>query len=113
MGCQRWKTGCYGCPQKREYPASLLLDNSKANYEKKKALFTGIPNLTLVTPSHWLENLVRQSFLGEYPVEVIYNQINREIMANGIGHHWMVGYGDFHKELERFCKIKGIRYYEI
>ena len=79
VGCQRWKTGCYGCPQKREYPASLLLDNSKANYEKKKALFTGIPNLTLVTPSHWLENLVRQSFLGEYPVEVIYNQINREI----------------------------------
>ena len=45
----------------------------------------------------------------EKPVE----QINEEIMANGIGHHWMVGYGDFRKELERFCKIKGIRYYEI
>jgi len=45
----------------------------------------------------------------EKPVE----QINEEIMANGIGHHWMVGYGDFHKELERFCKIKGIRYFEI
>ena len=45
----------------------------------------------------------------EKPVE----QMNEEIMANGIGHHWMVGYGDFRKELERFCKIKGIRYYEI
>lgn len=45
----------------------------------------------------------------EKPVE----QINEEIMANGIGHHWMVGYGDFRKELARFCKIKGIRYYEI
>ena len=45
----------------------------------------------------------------EKPVE----QINEEIMAHGIGHHWMVGYGDFRKELERFCRIKGIQYYQI
>ncbi len=36
-------------------------------------------------------------------------EINEEIMANGIGHHWMVGYGDYVEELKRFCKIKGIR----
>lgn len=40
-------------------------------------------------------------------------EINEEIMANGIGHHWMVGYGDFRKELRNFCKIKGMKYYEI
>ena len=40
-------------------------------------------------------------------------QINEEIMANGIGHHWMVGYGDYRNELRNFCKIKGIKYYEI
>lgn len=45
----------------------------------------------------------------EKPVE----QINQEIMANGIGHHWMVGYGDFRNELRNFCKIQGIKYYEI
>ena len=45
----------------------------------------------------------------EKPVE----QINEEIMANGIGHHWMVGYGDFRNELRNFCKIQGIKYYEI
>ena len=45
----------------------------------------------------------------EKPVE----QINEEIMANGIGHHWMVGYGDFRNELRSFCKIQGIKYYEI
>lgn len=45
----------------------------------------------------------------EKPVETI----NEEIMKNGIGHHWMVGYGDFSKELRTFCKIRGIRYYEI
>ena len=45
----------------------------------------------------------------EKPVE----QINEEIMANGIGHHWMVGYGDLRAELRNFCKIQGIKYYEI
>ncbi len=43
------------------------------------------------------------------PVE----QINEEIMANGIGHHWMVAYGDLSEELKRFCKIRNIRCYEI
>ena len=79
VGCDKWKTGCHHCPQKGEYPASLLLDNSRKNYERKKALFTGIGDMTIITPSHWLANLVRQSFLGEYPVEVVYNEINRDI----------------------------------
>ena len=77
--CDRWKTGCHDCPQKHSYPASLLLDRSRSNYERKKALFTGIPNLTLTVPSHWLEKRAKQSFLQEYPVEVVYNTVNREI----------------------------------
>ena len=40
-------------------------------------------------------------------------QINREIVENGIGHHWMVGYGNFADELRRFCKLQNIRLYEI
>lgn len=79
IGCDRWKTGCHDCPQKREYPASLLLDNSRNNYKEKRRLFTGIPNMTLITPSQWLANLVKQSFLGEYPVEVVYNTVNTEV----------------------------------
>ena len=77
--CEKWKTGCYGCPQKREYPASFGLDQSRQNYRKKKALFTGIPNLTVITPSQWLCDQVRQSFLREYPVEVRYNTINTDV----------------------------------
>ncbi len=41
------------------------------------------------------------------------SQINREIMKNGIGHHWMVAYGDFGEELKYFCKINGICVYEL
>ena len=77
--CDKWKTGCHHCPEKGSYPASLLLDGSRSNYEKKKQLFTGIPNLSLIVPSHWLEKRVKESFLKEYPVEVVYNTINQEI----------------------------------
>ncbi len=77
--CSKWKTGCEHCPQKGSYPVSRGLDNSRKNYENKKRLFTGIPNVTLMVPSHWLEKRVKQSFLKDYPLEVVYNTINREI----------------------------------
>lgn len=79
VGCEKWRTGCYACPQLKEYPASILMDSSKWNYEKKKELFTGVRNMTLITPSKWLADLVQQSFLKEYPVEVVYNTINTEV----------------------------------
>ena len=55
------------------------MDNSRENYETKKYHFTGIPNMTLVVPSQWLADRVRESFLKEYPVEVVYNTVNRDV----------------------------------
>ena len=77
--CDRWKTGCERCPEKKRYPASLLLDNSKDNYARKRAAFTGVKNMTLITPSRWLADLVKESFLREYPVEVHYNTIDTDV----------------------------------
>lgn len=77
--CEKWKTGCANCPQKDRYPASVLKDNSKQNYARKKAAFTGVHDMTLITPSQWLANLVKRSFLGEYPIEVHYNTIDTNI----------------------------------
>lgn len=79
VGCEKWKTGCYDCPEKKSYPSSRLLDKSKQNYLKKKEIFTGVKNMTIVTPSNWLAELVRESFLGEYPVKVINNGIDLKI----------------------------------
>lgn len=79
VGCERWKTGCHHCPEKKTYPSSILRDNSEKNFIWKKNLFTGIPNLNLRVPSNWLKERVEQSFLGEYPVEVVYNTVNREV----------------------------------
>ena len=75
INCERWEKGCYKCPNLREYPKSFT-DYSKINWFKKRKLFTKIPNLTIVTPSHWLAGLVKRSFLKAYPVTVIHNGID-------------------------------------
>ena len=76
VGCEKWKTQCGKCPAKREYPPSFVFDRSTWNYQKKEQLFSSIENVTLVTPSQWLADLVKQSFLQDKPVEVIPNGID-------------------------------------
>ena len=75
-GCEKWKTECNTCPLKKDYPTSLVMDNSKKNYQQKKELFTKPQNITFVTPSNWLKDLTEKSFLGKYPVKVINNGID-------------------------------------
>lgn len=79
VGCDKWKDGCKHCPQKGEYPASSVLDNSEDNYCRKRKAFSGVENLTIITPSQWLEGLVKQSFLRKYPVEVQYNTVDKTV----------------------------------
>ena len=75
IGCDKWKTGCGKCPQKCSYE-TVWIDKSKRNYARKKQSFTGVKDMTLVTPSKWLADLVGQSFLNGYPVKVIPNGID-------------------------------------
>ncbi len=96
--CEKWKTGCFSCPEKGSYPASAGLDNSRKNYLRKKAAFTGVRNLTLIVPSRWLEGLVKQSFLKDYPVEVCFNTINKEIFRPTPG-YFRVKYGLENKKI--------------
>lgn len=76
MKCDKWKTGCYQCCQKNRYPKSLFCDRSRKNYLQKKQIFTGVRDMTIITPSKWLEELVKESFLGEYKTEVVYNTVD-------------------------------------
>lgn len=76
--CEGWKSGCGSCKEyKRTYPYALFRNNTRQNYERKRAAFTGVPDLTVVVPSRWLAKEVKTSFLKEYPVQVIYNGIDR------------------------------------
>ena len=76
--CDKWKTGCYGCKQYKDYPASIF-DNSKLMWKLKKKWFTGVKNMTIVTPSKWLAGLVKESYLNEYTVRVINNGIDLNV----------------------------------
>lgn len=76
VGCYKWKSGCYDCPNKHSYPKTWFFDQSSKNYEDKKRIFNGVNNLTIVTPSYWLADLVKNSFLKSYPVNTIHNGID-------------------------------------
>lgn len=98
VGCDKWRLGCFDCPEKKEYPTSFFMDNSEMNFIKKKELFTGVKDLTIITPSKWLANLVEQSFLGKYPIKVIHNGINLDIFKPTIN-------DDFRKEYNLINKF--------
>lgn len=78
--CQLWKTGCHPpCPCKRNYPKSVFVDASSRNWTLKKNLFTSLHNITLVPVSEWLSVLLQQSFLRDFPIQVIHNGIDLEV----------------------------------
>lgn len=74
--CNKWRTECYNCPEKRSYPTSWLMDRSKKNYINKKQNFSAIKNLTIVPVSNWLGGIVQNSFLKDKRVNVIHNGID-------------------------------------
>ena len=92
--CSLWKTGCGNCPQKEYMPGTWFFDMSAWNYRRKKRLFTGIRNMTIVTPSIWLKELVSESFLQMYPTIVINNGIDLRLFKPTEG--------------ETYCRIKAL-----
>lgn len=79
VACDRWKSGCHDCPNKKGYPSSVFVDRSRKNFELKKELFCSLPNLTMVAPCKWMAENVAASFLGEKRIEVIYNGVDTEV----------------------------------
>ncbi len=77
--CDKWKNACHHCQQKRRYPSGILFDSSKKNFLRKKECFSGVKNMTLITPSYWLKSLAKESFLGRYPIEAVHNTIDTSV----------------------------------
>ena len=80
--CDKWKNLCNKCQLKNDYPASKLISSAKHNFLQKKASFTSVKNMTIVTPSNWLKRLIKQSFLSSYPVAVINNGIDTNVFKH-------------------------------
>ena len=76
VNCNKWHEECCECPNTQRYPKSWLIDNSKWNYRKKKQLFTGLEKMVLVSPSVWLAEQLKNSFLKKYEIRVINNGVD-------------------------------------
>ena len=76
--CDKWQNGCHKCPILKGYPKEYF-DTTKREYKLKKKLFTGLKNAILVTPSTWLKDLVKESILKKYTIEVINNGIDLDV----------------------------------
>ena len=104
--CFQWKSGCAfceSCPQKNEYPETIFGGDRSVrwNFEEKKRLFTMLPpeRMRLITPSKWLAELVKQSFLAKYDVDIVHNPVDTLVFKPtpsdfreryGIGDRFMV-----------------------
>ena len=77
-GCEKWKTGCFDCPLKGDYPKSFI-DRLRRNYELKKSLFAINDNLHIVSVSEWLADLTRESFLKDKDIHVIHNGVDLNV----------------------------------
>lgn len=76
--CEKWKTECGQCLHLRDYPKSLFFDFTKKMFNDKKKLLSDFENLTIITPSQWLADRVKQSFLGDKDIQVIHNGVDTE-----------------------------------
>ena len=82
--CDKWKTGCGNCQYpKASYPQSIV-DKTARMWKLKRKWFTGIEDMTIVTPSQWLADLVKKSYLKSYPIKVINNGIDLSIFKPSI-----------------------------
>lgn len=87
--CEQWKSHCSSCSKTRAYPKSFIVSKCYQNFERKKKAFCGVNNMTIITPSKWLADLVKSSFLKDYHIEVKHNTIDTKIFKPT--------YGDFRK----------------
>ncbi|MBQ0083332.1 MAG: glycosyltransferase [Clostridiales bacterium] len=82
-GCSQWQQQCEKCINKRKILP--LCSNENYTFNLKKRCFTGIKNMTLITPSQWLANLIKISYLKDYDVKVVNNKIDKEVFKPTLG----------------------------
>lgn len=99
--CYKWMKSCGDCPIAHKY--SWFIDKSKWLYEQKKKLY-GNMKLEIITPSAWLANETKKSFLASNNITVINNGVNLDVFRPI--------YSDFKKkyDIENKKIILGVAY---
>jgi len=76
--CTNYQRECGNCPAVKEYPKSILFDKTRQMLQMKKELLHDL-EFTIITPSMWLANRVRASFLKNKKIVVIHNGVDTSI----------------------------------
>ena len=104
LKCTQCQSHCaYGepCSQLHTYPKTFSKASCAWNFDAKKRVFNLVPTcrMKLITPSQWLADLVGESFLKGYPIEVRHNTIDTSVFKptpsdfrerNGISDRFMI-----------------------
>ena len=101
IGCEKWQTGCFACPNIRDYPKALGCDNSRMNFIEKKRLFTSVERMMIVPVCNWLSDMLSKSYLSQIKRQTIVNGIdlemftpkgNRDVIKSnlGVGTQYMI-----------------------
>lgn len=80
LDCNRWKTGCYECPQfNKERPKSWFFDKSKQEWLLFKDAYHNFNNLAIVGVSDWISNRAKESpFFIDKNIYTILNGVNTQ-----------------------------------
>lgn len=86
LDCDRWKTGCYDCPQfgtpDSQCPASFFFDRSEHQWHLLQKAYDKFDSLLVTCVSPWLADRARQSpFFKDKTVLPVLNGLNTEIFT--------------------------------
>ncbi|HEM5123376.1 TPA: glycosyltransferase [Streptococcus suis] len=64
--------------ERKQYPKTIFIEKYQRNLELKRQVFSSLSNLVIVTPSNWLAQQFKESYLGHCRIETIHNGIDLE-----------------------------------
>ncbi|MBR3383167.1 MAG: glycosyltransferase [Clostridia bacterium] len=78
--CEKWITGCGGCPELRKQTHSMFVDRTARCWARMKEAFDGFRRLIVVPVSPWQEARVRRSpFFDTAEVHTIMNGVDLNV----------------------------------
>ena len=78
--CEKWKTGCGGCPDIRKATNSYFFDRTHYSWKRMKRAFEDFDKLTVVSVSPWLMERAQNSpILADKRHVTIYNGLNTSV----------------------------------
>lgn len=81
--CERWRSGCYSCPQSGNKKISFFFDKSKEHWNYLSESYKGFDSLVNTCVSGWLKSRVNLSpFFIKNRNEVVLNGLDTEVFTH-------------------------------